>query len=108
MGQQSRIMTRITWTTFVEACSRAGIVLADDQEAVTARLVHKAAGDQMMSLEPFDGSRHHIVWEADNRAVTADGSSVFVIADVAGAGRQEMQLHFYKTWVVEDDLSIRK
>lgn len=98
----------LTWRALKFVLKHAAIIMADDGEAVYwATLPTDTPDMEAIQLIPFDGGQAHIVRQADNPTSVVRGSSVFVIADVAGGEeQQELQLNFYKTWVVEDDLNL--
>jgi hypothetical protein len=105
---RSRGPTTLTWAALESALNQAGVILADDSGALYVDYQSKDPGDAVIHLKPFDdSSAYHVLREVDNPSVEAVGASVFVIADVAhGDEGQELQLSFYKTWVVADDLSL--
>lgn len=90
----------MTWAELLAAVTEAGAVIANDDTAVYL----DEATDDSFVLKEFsrggdDPTPYLTVRKEENELVTAVSSSVFVRCDGVCEG-EELQLSFYKTWVV--------
>ena len=96
--------TILTWGALCDAVISAGVIIVDDDTAVYLDDITEDG----IGLKDFAGDSeadelYCFIPKDKNTRITSNGSSMW-----ANMGAGDMQLSFYKTWVVADDPKLER